>query len=79
MPSVSIHGRHVPVCVYGFDLLELEGRDLRELPLEQRRARLKALLTRSESDLIRFSEAFPTRGAHQPDQIVPGGTVGESG
>jgi ATP dependent DNA ligase domain len=23
------HGRHVPVCLYWFDLLELQGRDLR--------------------------------------------------
>jgi bifunctional non-homologous end joining protein LigD len=57
-----LHGRHVPVCVYAFDLLELQGSDLRELPLEQRRARLKALLTRSKSDLIRFSESFSDAG-----------------
>jgi len=33
-----LHGRHVPTCVYCFDLLELNGRDLREQPLVQRRA-----------------------------------------
>jgi bifunctional non-homologous end joining protein LigD len=54
-----LHGRHVPVCVYAFDLLELQGRDLRELPLEQRRAQLKRLLNRSKSNLIRFSDSFP--------------------
>jgi ATP-dependent DNA ligase len=35
-----LHGRHVPVCVYAFDLMEIEGRDLRDEPLEKRRARL---------------------------------------
>jgi bifunctional non-homologous end joining protein LigD len=35
----------VPRCVYCFDLLELNGRDLREQPLVQRRARLEALLS----------------------------------
>jgi bifunctional non-homologous end joining protein LigD len=39
--------------------MELQGRDLRELPLEQRRARLETLLARAKSDLLRFSEAFP--------------------
>jgi bifunctional non-homologous end joining protein LigD len=54
-----LHGRHVPTCVYCFDLLELNGRDLREQPLVQRRARLQALLARANCNVIRFSEAFP--------------------
>jgi bifunctional non-homologous end joining protein LigD len=51
-------GRHVPVCVYAFDVMEIQGRDLRGQPLELRRARLKALLARSQGDLLRFSESF---------------------
>jgi bifunctional non-homologous end joining protein LigD len=54
-----LHGRHVPVCVYAFDLLELDGRDLRDEPLEKRRARLKRLLARSKGNLLRFSDSFP--------------------
>jgi len=54
-----LHGRHVPTCVYCFDLLELNGRDLREHPLVQRRARLQALLARAKCTVIRFSETFP--------------------
>ena len=54
-----LHGRHVPTCVYCFDLLELNGRDLREQPLVQRRARLEALLKRAKCNVIRFSETFP--------------------
>jgi bifunctional non-homologous end joining protein LigD len=37
----------------------LNGRDLREQPLVQRRARLQALLARAQCDLLRFSESFP--------------------
>jgi ATP-dependent DNA ligase len=54
-----LHGRHVSTCVYCFDLLELNGRDLREQPLVQRRSRLKALLKRAKCNVIRFSAAFP--------------------
>jgi bifunctional non-homologous end joining protein LigD len=57
-----LHGRHVPTCVYCFDLLDLNGRDLREQPLVQRRARLQALLARAKCNVIRFSEAFPDAG-----------------
>jgi len=39
-----LHGRHVPTCVYCFDPRELNGRDLREQRLVQRRAKLQALL-----------------------------------
>jgi bifunctional non-homologous end joining protein LigD len=58
-----LHARRVPVCVYAFDLMELQGRDLRDQPLEQRRARLEALLARGKSDLVRFSESFPDANA----------------
>jgi bifunctional non-homologous end joining protein LigD len=58
-----LHGRHVPTCVYAFDLLELQGRDLRDQPLVQRRARLQALLRRTKCDLLRFSESFPDADA----------------
>ena len=54
-----LHGRHVPVCIYAFDLMELDGRDLRKQPLEQRRAQLKRLLGRSKGNLIRYSDSFP--------------------
>ena len=53
----------MPTCVYAFDLLELQGRDLREQALVQRRARLQALLVRAKSDLLRFSESFPDANA----------------
>jgi bifunctional non-homologous end joining protein LigD len=54
-----LHGRNVAVCVYAFDLLYLDGQDLREEPLEKRRTRLKRLLARSNGKLLRFSDSFP--------------------
>jgi ATP dependent DNA ligase domain len=64
-----LHGRHASTCVYCFDLLELNGRDLREQPLVQRRTRLQALLRRAECDLLRFSDTWSCR-----DDEVRGGT-----
>jgi bifunctional non-homologous end joining protein LigD len=80
-----LHGRHAPTCVYCFNLPELNGRDLREQPLVQRRARLQALLARAKCNVIRFSEAFPdahaawlsccgwARNAAMPFKAVPTG------
>ena len=48
----------MPTCVYCFDLLELNGRDLRELAVVQRPPKLQALLARAKCNLIRFSESF---------------------
>jgi bifunctional non-homologous end joining protein LigD len=38
--------------------MELQGRDLCDQALVQRRARLQALLGRAKSNLLRFSESF---------------------
>jgi len=46
------------VVLYLFDLPYFDGHDLRDLPLEQRRAVLKELLLSAPSDRVRFSEAF---------------------
>ena len=45
------------LCVV-FDLMMIDGKDVRAEPLEQRRARLQALLAGADGGLIRFSEAF---------------------
>lgn len=42
-----------------FDLLELDGRDMRPLPLMFRRVKLSELVEAAGSPLLRFSEAFP--------------------
>jgi bifunctional non-homologous end joining protein LigD len=50
---------------YAFDLLFAEGKDLRRLPLAERKARLKALLEarpKAKAKLIRYVEHFETGG-----------------
>ena len=42
------------VCLHAFDLIELDGEDLRLAPLERRKGRLERLLARSDG--IRFCE-----------------------
>ena len=46
------------VVLYLFDLPYVDGHDMRNAPLEARRAVLKRLLAASTSELIRFSEEF---------------------
>jgi bifunctional non-homologous end joining protein LigD len=47
------------VIYFAFDLLFLNGRDLRGLPQKERRAILLDLLERVDSPLLRFSSDFP--------------------
>ena len=46
---------------YGFDLIELNGEDLRSAPLEQRKGKLEKLLARNDG--MRFSEHLDGDGA----------------
>jgi bifunctional non-homologous end joining protein LigD len=54
-------GYDASVLLYAFDLIELDGEDLRPAPLEQRKGKLEKLLARSEG--IRFSEHITGDGA----------------
>lgn len=47
----------VPLFFYAFDLLQLEGRDMKSLPLEERKERLSALIA-DAGDPIRFSASL---------------------
>jgi bifunctional non-homologous end joining protein LigD len=49
------------VLLYAFDLIELNGEDLRPAPLENRKGKLERLLARSNG--IRFSEHLDGDGA----------------
>lgn len=58
-------GRTQDLVFYAFDLLFLEGEDLRELPLRERKQRLKAVLEAAEKKLksrIRYVDHFETGG-----------------
>ncbi|WP_397453672.1 DNA ligase D [Pseudomonas sp. NA-150] len=51
-------GRSGNIVFYLFDMPFLNGMDLREVPVEQRRAALATVLKRSEDEVLRFSEDF---------------------
>jgi bifunctional non-homologous end joining protein LigD len=58
-------GKTDNLIFYAFDLLFAEGEDLRRLPLEARKARLKELLQarpKSKAKLIRYVEHFESSG-----------------
>ena len=50
------HARTERIIYFLFDVPFLEGRDLRALPLRERRKTLKALLDSNDNDRVRFSE-----------------------
>jgi len=51
-------GRSGNILYYLFDLPYLNGVDLREVPLEERRAALATVLKANDNPLLRFSDAF---------------------
>src|SRR6185369_10158708 len=57
--SALLHRRHGHLCIWVFDMLSQNGKDLRELPLVARREKLEALMAKVRSDVIRYSEPFP--------------------
>ncbi|MDH0747826.1 DNA ligase D [Pseudomonas sp. GD03842] len=59
-------GRSGNIVYYLFDLPFLNGMDLRETPLEQRRAALAQVLEAREDDVLRFSEDF----GETPDALL---------
>ena len=60
----ALHRRHraVDAMLYAFDLLELNSKDLRPLPLVERKAKLARLLARAPLGLM-FSEHTDQEGA----------------
>jgi bifunctional non-homologous end joining protein LigD len=46
-----------PIVFYAFDLLQLNGKDLRNLPIEERKAKLEELLKKPPG-VIRYSASF---------------------
>ncbi len=47
-----------PIHYYAFDLLRMDGRDLREYPIEDRKTLLRKLLAEFAGDEIRFSDSL---------------------
>lgn len=51
-------GGRTPLAYFVFDLLELDGKDLRDRALEDRKRALRALVAKSEGSVVRFSDHF---------------------
>lgn len=54
--------RSCPIVFYAFDLIELDGKDLRGLPLLKRKAFLKRTLRRTRNNRVRFTEHIVGEG-----------------
>jgi bifunctional non-homologous end joining protein LigD len=59
-------GRSANIVYYLFDMPYLNGVDLREVPVEERRAALATVLKPNKNPLLRFSDAF----AENPDALL---------
>ena len=60
----ALHGGNyaqTDLCVWAFDLLALDGRDMRHMLLIVRRLQLGKLLRKFDHDALRYSEAFRDR------------------
>ncbi|MFI5113675.1 MAG: non-homologous end-joining DNA ligase [Terriglobales bacterium] len=53
-------GEGVPVVYYAFDLIYLDGYDLRRVPLDQRKQLLETVI--ENSNVIHFSDHYPEKG-----------------
>ena len=58
--SIALLARKTPVVFFAFDLLYLNGRDLRGIPLIERKRLLKEVL--APGDLVRYSDHFAGNG-----------------
>jgi bifunctional non-homologous end joining protein LigD len=61
--SSAMRLRPQSIILYAFDLMHLDGRDLRQLALWMRRSLLQALIGNIEESRIQFSEEFHGDGA----------------
>ena len=67
LQAFELGQKRPPIFYYAFDLLRLNGIDLRDLPVEERKAKLEKLLTESPGD-IRYSASLGTDAAKILDQ-----------
>lgn len=61
---------------FAFDLIHLEGEQIHRLPLDERKARLRALIGESKSGRIRYTEHVEGRGDDVFDQVCRMGLEG---
>lgn len=59
LQAFDLGEKRPPILFYAFDLLELDGKSLRTLPIEERKKHLEKVL-KNAPDLLRFSDALGT-------------------
>jgi bifunctional non-homologous end joining protein LigD len=57
LQAIEIGSKRPPIFYYAFDLLSLDGKDLRKLPLTERKAKLEEILHKAPGE-IRFSASL---------------------
>jgi len=67
-PDIEVGALRMPVTFYAFDLLALEGFDLRRLPLVTRKAILRRMLP--QAGLIRYVDHFEERGEDVYEHVL---------
>ena len=65
-----------PISFYAFDLLHLDGKDLRKQPLVARKEKLRALVTATHGGVLRFSEHVTGHGGDVYRQLCQAGQEG---
>jgi len=61
--NAAMRWRPASIILYAFDLMHLDGTDLRQLSLSVRRSMLKGLIGKDDESRIQFSEEFVGDGA----------------
>jgi bifunctional non-homologous end joining protein LigD len=56
--QAALRSKTTQLIFYAFDLLHLDGKDLREKPLHERRAKLKRLIAGDSKSQLQFSDEF---------------------
>src|SRR5262249_40339298 len=56
--ALHFHRPGRAVCIWGFDLLYVNGRDLRALTLHERKRQLERIVKRPRADWLQISETF---------------------
>jgi bifunctional non-homologous end joining protein LigD len=56
--SALLHRQDTQLCVWVFDILAQNGKDVRSLTLRQRRAKLDKLMARTDIATVKYSETF---------------------
>ncbi len=72
----AIENRGKQIVYLAFDLLVVDGKDIRQQPLEQRKARLLATLHKTSLPAIRYAEHLEGDGAQMLAQALAGGAEG---